>query len=396
MTKELSEKYVMTIVPNDNLFFGGGKTLNKDENQWLTTSIIPNESVFLGAICSTMLSQNIKRRQSYIERNEQESDPRNFLTLGKITLTDGQSSYVHAPLDLFIEDDYGRKEIVYGELKKNNCSEITTSERMMRYLFFNPCKNENERADNCFIDTNEYYNSYYKKSKYMAIKGMDYITNNSYKVGIKIKEDTGTVEDGMLYRVDLVEFNNMNFDKRFRDKQWGYNVEYMIDNNWWEDDTKNKEGKVLSDGYLKLGGENKVCKFTTKQNISMYNMKCYMQENTNKYIKLVVRKPVEFKESVYYPTFNSKCKINVIACSIGKSQHVGGFDIKLNMPKPMRNMIPAGSVYVLESDYFKGKKLYEISEYIESNVLLKEQDSGDSPFTKFDVVPMNYGIKEDI
>ena len=77
---------VMQIKPNDNLFLGSGKNFAKGENTWLGTRLIPYPSVFYGAICSLMLTQNGERRKKYIDNKELDSDPRKYLNIGNIYL----------------------------------------------------------------------------------------------------------------------------------------------------------------------------------------------------------------------------------------------------------------------------------------------------------------------
>ena len=69
------------------------------------------------------------------------------------------------------------------------------------------------------------------------------IFKNSYKVGIELEKNKNTKEKH-LYRLDQIEMNSF-------EKKWSFIVEFKI------------QGKQLKDneGYLKLGGEGKICKY---------------------------------------------------------------------------------------------------------------------------------------
>ena len=53
-------------------------------------------------------------------------------------------------------------------------------------------------------------------------------------------------------------------------------------------------------------------------------------------------------------------KLKLLTASIGKTISIGGFDMKVRKPKPMRKAVPAGSVYyfkIVEGDL---QKVFEI------------------------------------
>ena len=361
---------VIQIKPNDNLFFGNGKNFSKGENTWLSTRLIPYPSVFYGAICSLMLSQNEERRKNYIDNKDLRSDPREYLTLGNVYLYNEETDevYMSAPMDLFLDED---ENCHYGIIKKikNN---IKCSEERIPYLFFNQIKGESERVDGMFIKREIFYDSYYELDKSIGVIKPYDITTNSYKVGIE-RDQNYVAKENYLYRIDLTEFNS---------NKWSYLVEYDIEDSWW-----NLKSKNIKYGYLKLGGENKVCRFhdCQKNKFLMDNSYSYNQINKTDYIKLVLTSPCIFKKNNYIPQLKNT---EVIVASTGKPYDIGGFDMMLKMPKPMCKAVPEGSVYVLKNKDFNNKTLKEIRKIIVDEGLI------DSPYDKqgfgiFEVVPLH-------
>ncbi|NFD30096.1 type III-B CRISPR module-associated protein Cmr3 [Clostridium botulinum] len=360
---------IIQIKPNDNLFLGSGKSFSKGENTWLGTRTIPYSSVFYGAICSIMLVQNEERRKKYIDNKELDSDPRKYLSLGNVYLYNEEDDevYMSAPLDLYLDED---EECHYAIIKKikNN---INCSEERMSHLFFNETKGESQRVDNMFIKYRNFYNSYYNTNKGIGIIKNSDIVTNSYKVGIE-RDKSYVAREKHLYRIDLTEFKK---------EKWSYLVEYNIKDSWWNEEIKN-----IKDGYLKLGGENKVCRFYTYDKIKkmMIYSNLYNQKNEIEYIKMILTSPCIFKENDYIPKLKD---IEVIASSIGKSYDIGGFDMVLKIPKPMSKAVPEGSVYVLKSKDFKNKSLEKIKNTIDEG-LIDEKYKGQG-FGMFELVPLD-------
>lgn len=360
---------IIQIKPNDNLFLGSGKSFSKGENTWLGTRTVPYPSVFYGAICSIMLVQNEERRKKYIDNNELDSDPRKYLSLGNVYLYNEEDDevYMSAPLDLYLDED---EECHYAIIKKikNN---INCSEERMSHLFFYETKGESQRADNMFIKYRNFYNSYYNTNKGIGIIKNSDIVTNSYKVGIE-RDKSYVAREKHLYRIDLTEFKK---------EKWSYLVEYNIKDSWWNEEIKN-----IKNGYLKLGGENKVCRFHTYDKIKkmMIYSNLYNQKNEIEYIKMILTSPCIFKENDYIPKLKN---IEVIASSIGKSYDIGGFDMVLKIPKPMSKVVPEGSVYVLKSKDFKNKSLEKIKSTIDEGLIDEKYKS--QGFGKFELVPLD-------
>jgi CRISPR-associated protein Cmr3 len=339
---------ILRVKPQDTLFFGSGKVLNKGENSWSGTKLVPYPSVFYGAICTLMLSKSQNRKNKYIDNKNQDSDPRKFLEIKAIYLYDEKNKeiLIPAPLDLYLDK---LNKIHYANIKKSKFK--TSVDESLKKLFFKPENIETKKVENMFVSVSNlnYSYSFYQDS--IDIYSQSNINNSSYKVGIEIDRDTKTAKEKMLYRIDLNEL---------KENIWSYLVEYEIRNDW-------EENFDLNQGYLKLGGENKVCKYFTedKSNYIDLTEEVYSETNKSNYIKIVFISPSIFKNK-------EDIKKDIKAYTNSKPYLIGGYDMKEKKPKPMKNYIPEGSVYILKNEKFKNKTISEIEEIINREYFEKE------------------------
>lgn len=340
---------LLKITPNDTLFFRNGMPFDAGENMWVGTHYIPYPSVFYGAIYSTILGQNPRKRDSLFEIEDLET----VLRLGRIYIYDEENEdlYMPAPLDLFKDD---RGNVKFGNIENG--------------LLYYPSESF-ERVDDHFINVS-ILKSYAQKMDYViSVYDKDKFFCNSYKVGIKKDLKKGNVEEDHLYRVDLAEFKGLN---------WSYLVEYKIGRN---------DVKLSDKGMMKLGGRGKSCKYEIlkekpydleKLDEYIENKKC-----PNERVKMILTSPGIYKDQGWRPDFPEDIKL--VYAITGKPLYIGGFDIKNSRPKPMYRSVPPGSVYVLENKSFKGKKLSCIKLMIKNSI--KDSEDQFRGFNSFEVVP---------
>lgn len=389
---------LMTIKPKDNIFVGSGKRFAKGENNWVQSKAIPSPSVFHGAIASLMLSLDKNRKNEYLElinkyrkeRNKKNADkskvkklqekykeknPKNFITIDNIYLTGNIdknahniNKYIPAPLDLFIND---KGYISYGKFKKISPCYSTSFNDELEYLL-DSCEPNTDRVESMFIDRASFFNSYFKMSDSISCINKDEIFSSAYKVGIEIDYAKGTVKDEHLYRLDLCQFINKN---------WSYAVKFDIESKWWSDEDINLDRK----GLLKLGGEHKPSIYELK------DVKNYKDDivnnyiNDNEFVKMYFYTPAVFKNNSYKPEFDNDIK--VVGAFTDKPQYVGGFDMAEGKSKPMYKVVPAGAVYLLKSDKFRGEKLESIKELIKNSSFVRTEHNREG-FCKFEIVPV--------
>ncbi len=342
---------MLKITPVDTLFLGGGKSFSKGESSWHQSRLIPYPSVFYGAICSAMLEKHPERRRAYLQNKDRESDPRRFLELGAVYLYRkalnalGSDIYVPAPLDIFVDND---GDIFYGSFTERP-SQLDCPVKDVTHFLQNPDAEQIDRVDGMFIKLNSFLSSYFKLLQSIKVFKFANIAEYNYKIGIAINERL-QAEEGHLYRLDLMEFKNWG---------WSYLVEYRIKEGW------GKEENQLTRGYLKMGGEYKSCRY------EKFDAGCWSDSYQNKmnssssgeYVKLYIATPTFFKNNSWKPDLQSK-GIEVVAGVTGKPYSIGGFDMVLKRPKPMRKAVPEGSIFLLKSEEFIGKSYREIKALI--------------------------------
>ena len=351
---------LMKIKPNDILFFRDGKPFDAGENMWMGTSFMPNPSVFYGAIFSAILAQNSEHRNEILNLELEQ-----VLELGKVYIYDEENKdlYMSVPLDLFKND---RGFVKMGRIKQDG-------------LLYFPDGNY-ERVNNQYIKVSNFKNSYTKgMAGSISIYNEDKFYTNSYKVGIK-KSFQKSVEKDYLYRIDLMEFKGVD---------WNYAVEYCI---------KPEYIKLEDKGTIKLGGEGKSCKYEILDGISHklpYDLnQLHDYENEicpYEKAKMILLSPGIYMKEGWRPSFeNSSIKFHLGITD--KPLYIGGFDLKKGKAKPMYRAVVAGSIYILESEEFKDKRLCEIKDFIKASI---EGDCVDNfrGFNNFEIV--GYGGQND-
>ncbi|KAF5431829.1 CRISPR-associated protein Cmr3, partial [Candidatus Methanophagaceae archaeon] len=149
------------------------------------------------------------------------------------------------------------------------------------------------------------------------------------KIGIGISKETGTSEEGKLYRVDMRRLENI-----------GLLVDF--------------EGLDLPErGMMKLGGEGKAVSYEQFKPVDFSIDNFNFDENK---FKLYLSTPSIFKNGWLPVWIDEKTligeykglELKLLTASIGKPISIGGFDMRKRMPKAMRKAVPAGSVYYFE------------------------------------------------
>jgi len=155
------------------------------------------------------------------------------------------------------------------------------------------------------------------------------------KTGIKRSRKTLSSEEGHLYRIPMIRLK----------KEASLFVEINGLRNY-------PEGEVLQ-----IGGEGKTAKIEKIENDDPLKVLRDLNFNfENKVFKLYFATPAIFNkgwlpdwidEKTFEGSYN-KIRLKLVACSIGKFNLIGGWDLANNRPKPMYKAVPSGSVY-----YFK-------------------------------------------
>lgn len=325
---------LINIKPCNNTFFGDGHQFNFGISNFIRSKNTPFPSVFFGAIFTAILSKNDDFRYEFINRNKY--DHERILKLYQVYLynEDTKEVFIPAPKDLFVNSN-GKKE--FGTFKVIDSELYSLSfKRILRC----PMDRDFKRVGNEYININNIYDAYAKKQE-VRIKLKDesdiFVKNN--KIGIGVNKDTKSVEESKLYKIEQTEFIGSG---------WSYVVEYEVDKDYLNKEYKEIDVKCLDFGYLKLGGEGKVCKYKriTNSSIEKFNKDRHKMLYGNIF-KILFTSDTYFYESID-KVFSGEIKI--IGMSNDKPIYIGGFDMQRSkgQQRKMYKGYPAGTVIIVE------------------------------------------------
>lgn len=329
------------IDPLDTLFFRDGKPFTMGEDSWASGIFPPYPSVMYGALRSAYFSNHVDELKKATEWN----DPTKNLKIKGIHFLVGDedgNNNIYLPLPNDCVQRKGDDDNVVSTLRIDELADVKSS-CPTRYVLKSTINEKVESVSGGLIDITSLkkYLEYTNDSFFPILKIADKVLAEP-KIGIGISNKTGTAEKGMFYRVGMNRLDGLSL---------------LID----------FEGLNLpEEGVMKLGGEGKaVCYKKPKEHISP---SVYDSKVDGTMFKLYLSTPAIFKKG-WLPGWMDEydligeykgLKLKLLTASIGKSISIGGFDMKVRKPKPMRKAVPAGSVYyfkIVEGDL---RKVFEI------------------------------------
>jgi CRISPR-associated protein Cmr3 len=332
------------ITPLDTLFFRDGKPFSMGEETWAESSILPNPSVVWGALFSVLLSKGLvtvsdtsllKIQGIYLQRNPTEKEASKIL--------------IPAPLDLF----YKKEESGSYSEDYEDISSIISNNSILPYMTKPNTNKKVENTAGCFIDWVNFLKNYPRQNGQTVIYQSTYFNQKLSKIGITRSNTTRTTEEGKLYRVEMNEYK----------QDWNIIVEFEAPN-------------FPKSGILKLGGEGK----TANYEIIQQSFEKPMLSDEKIWFKLYFQTPAFFHSGDGISELSNLTNAKLFSASIGKPVSVGGFDIDKQQPKPMRKLVPAGSIYVFEGN---PKKTHD-----EIHHLLNIEDYQNQGFSQFHLTPI--------
>ena len=335
---------IIEINPLDTLFFRDGKPFTMGEDTWADAIFPPSPSVIYGALRSAYFANHIGKFQKLKNENNLDvkgEDPTLNLKIKSIYLKINDEIFFPIPLDLVKKKNEENKALKIHNKK----SEFISNSKVQQHLIYSNDENIENIKDGILndLDFTEYLNL--KSKEFYYLKLSDYLISEP-KVGIARSSNTHTTEEGKLYRVDMKRLAKDNNQ-----------ISMVVDFDNLD---------IPKQGLLKLGGEGKSAKYQ-KINTQLEIDFPEFAENETQF-KLVLTSPAIF-ENGWIPKWIKKdslegeyngLKLKLITAVIGKPVHIGGFDMKKRMPKPMYKAVPAGSVYYFELD--ENGKMDEVRE----------------------------------
>lgn len=330
---------LMKLKPSDNTFFRDGKVFKRGYNHLITSKNIPYLSVFFGALFSSFLAENPMVAKRFLSQKFKEGDDRHkILTIGQIYLYhEGKKAvYIPAPKDLFLDMKGTSK---FGEFKKYARGLHSLP---YDYILMPPKEGEVSRVRGEFINIKRIPVQYKNKSNVdLNLKNEKAIFKKNYKVGIGSDYHSRMVKEDLLYRIEQTEFES---------NEWSFILEYELDSEYikFQYGTDVKEP---DQGYLKLGGENKPCKYQRVSNrhieeFQHFKAKSISNSMEAQTLKIVFTTDVYFKDSERSKSFFQN---RVIGMSNEKPVYIGGFDMNKGV-KPMFKGYGAGTVFLVKNE----------------------------------------------
>jgi len=327
------ENNILTLLikPLDTLFFKDGKPFSMGDDSWADGIFPPAPSVIYGAIRTWILANSDSVN---IENVIAETED---LVLLDLYYSINGANVLPLPYDYGTRKDKDQQEN-YTEKTEN----IITVERFSlkikpeltsesnKVLVYNENDYILEQPKNAFISVDDFILYLQNDKKSIAKITVNTINNTiEPKIGIKRTNETLSSDDGNLYRVGMNRFTNLKFIVR-------------------------ADSKYLTsefDRFLKFGGEGKIVIVDEFLNTKTGAKKLKIETGiTTKNILVYLATPAIFHNE--YPDISKFFSITatLVACSVGKTVNIGGFDMKENCPKTMYKAVPAGSVYFYELD----------------------------------------------
>ena len=354
------------INPFDTLFFRDGKPFSLGEETITNTILLPYPSTIYGAILSAYISQNnISLTEETLKNLEKK------LKIIQIALYDEIAEHLlyPVPYDLVYEKEENYSDLYPLSLLNNVSSNI--------YFFKIPVfyKNQNVENFNGFVYQEDFKEYLSNNSDITHKLSTNEVISIEYKIGIGINNTINSVVEGNLYRIQLIRLRR-DFFSEYENVRLKIFVEL--------------EGLDLEDnGYLKLGGENKVVyyeKLDKDPSEDIKNLVIQLDENSSEHLKfkLYLLTPAIFKTGYLAEWMNEKdfvkfkpkwcdkeIEIKLLSVATGKYLSIGGFDLKEKKLKSMKRAVPEGTIYYFETkekDFNKIKKCFHlksISDYEE-------------------------------
>jgi CRISPR-associated protein Cmr3 len=334
---------IIKIDALDTLFFRDGKPFTMGEDTWANGIFPPYPSVIYGALRSAYFSHHLNE----LKKANNEDDPTRDLKIKGFYILADNNVYLPLPNDC-VKKKGSRDNLVFV-LPVHKLIDIKSSCPTQQALKSEKEVVENVDGELISIDSFKEYLKCAKDSFSSILKVADRVLPEP-KIGIGINRESGTSEEGKLYRVDM---------RRLENKR-GESLSVIID----------FEGLNLPErGMMRLGGEGKAVSYQQFEpidfSIDNFNF------DGNKF-KLYLSTPAIF-ENGWLPAWidekNLICegkglKLKLLTVSIGKPVYIGGFNMKTRKPKPMCKAVPAGSVYyfeVIEGDIQKAFEIFNQS-----------------------------------
>jgi len=341
------------IEPLDTLFFRDGRPFTMGAETWANPVFPPYPSTLYGAIRTWLIFERgtLKDFESGKFKDELGTPTeKGSLNIKGPFIGLDDTLYFSVPNDLLKKKDKNDNKLFKIDLLKS--PEILISDYPLEKTLIN-------KSDFTLKEIDWFINMAFMKDYLLSGKAFmkDYLLSgkkadltfdvkekkdfflHEKKTGIKRSRKTLSSEEGYLYRIPMIRL-----ERKEGKVSLFVEIEGLDVNNY-------PEG-----GLIQLGGEGRVAKISKYANDLLKTLKEMTSKFEFKIFKLYLATPAIF-ENGWLPKWIDKesfkgnyngIDLKLIACSIGKYNLIGGWDLANQKPKPMYKAVPAGSVYYFE------------------------------------------------
>jgi len=339
----------LRVNPFDTLFFSTGRPMVIGVDTWSDALFPPSPSTFYGALRSFLIF-NFGSLEEFLSGKHKYTEylgrPENKKVIGSKLKIKGiyffeeksQSIYFLSPLDL-VEI---KEKSSLRTLKLTDKSKLFISRYSLENTLMWKGKEQVEEATGWLDIIN--FKKFLKneKKEFYPLKNEE-IFEFEHKVGIARDRITFTSKEKHLYRIPLVRLKEDVKGEKSIEKKVSFLIELEEIENFPER------------GIFQLGGEGKAVKFELLKDDPLRGIKNLNFNLENGYFKIYLATPAVFKNG-WFPEWikdnfegeYNGIKVKLVACALGKPTSIGGWDMLNRKAKPMRKLVPPGSVY-----YFK-------------------------------------------
>lgn len=352
----------------DTLFFRDGKPFTMGDDVWAEGIFPPSPSTLYGAI-RTLYAANAGVAFEETEK----------ISISGIYYRAENYNFLATPLDCIYDDnlynklekEQHRKENLYPTkcLKLRNTDDLLASVEY-RYI---PFIEGGEPIEKALINEDELKGYLKGLDSTIAIRSKEKYLIPEPKIGVGIENDLKAAEESKLYRVGMLRLVGLSI---------------LIKVEWEEKDIK-PELKPNFIGSVRLGGEGKLVTFSASGD-ELIKTKIYSNsERSEEIFKICLATPaiigsngdeITLNIEQIFQKYQINMEVELVSKVIGKVKRVGGFDMVLNQPKSMANIIPAGSVFY-----------YKLKNGTFSDLLTSLYKNYNSPFIQVDSLKSNEG-----
>jgi len=323
------------IKPLDTLFFRDGRPFTMGSETWANPIFPPYPSTVYGAIRTWLIFEKGSLKEFKEGKFKEElgtpSEKGNLKIKGPFICLDN-NIYFPVPFDFLKKKDAAEEKKLFY-VNRINKPEIFISDYSLERILVNRNDFELEECDG-FLDISSLKDYLIQRNGILQFTEKKEIFLEEKKTGIKRSRKTLSSEEGHIYRIPMIRLE--------RKAKLFVEIDGL--------------SRYPKEGLLQIGGEGKTAKIEKIENDPLMTLIDIDFKFENKVFKLYLATLAIFKKGwlpdwINDTTFEGnyeEIKLKLIACSIGKYNLIGGWDLANKRPKPMYKAVPPGSVY-----YFK-------------------------------------------